>query len=104
MDKDGDIRPTMQDKYRQINAFLSLLQPLVPAQKRPIHLIDAGCGSAYLTLSAYHYLPHIQNVPAFLTGIDRNAALIAKNQDLIRDLGWTDVAFHTRDISHPTWS
>ena len=46
---------------------------------RPIHVLDAGCGSAYLSLAAYHYLTVKRGLSATLTGIDYNADLIAKD-------------------------
>lgn len=102
MDHNGRVRPPMRDKFKQINAFLANLQPFIPNTDHPLALIDCGCGSAYLTFAAYHYLNNIQNIPAQFIGIDRNPSLIAKCRELAQDLGWSGLTFHIANIAEFT--
>jgi hypothetical protein len=44
-----------------------------------VRLLDCGCGSAHLTLGAYHYLANIKGLPVELTGVDSNAALMERS-------------------------
>ncbi len=99
MDRNGRVHASMRDKFKQINAFLDHLHPVIPKLDHPLTLIDCGCGSAYLTFAAYHYLNNIQDMPARLIGIDRNPSLIAKCRALAHDLGWTGLTFHTSSIA-----
>ena len=99
MDAKGRVRAYRRDKFKQINAFLAHLHPVIPKSNRPLTLIDCGCGSAYLTFAAYHYLNHIQHIPTRLIGIDHNPALIAKCRALAHSLGWTDIAFCNSSIA-----
>ena len=80
MDQQGRIKPTMQAKFRQINEFLRHIEPYIVDQERggkPIHLVDCGCGSAYLTFAAYHYLKVYKGFEVHVTGIDHNEKIIA---------------------------
>jgi SAM-dependent methyltransferase len=86
----GRVRPEMRAKLTQINEFLKLLEHTGGLRSRgdsPLSILDLGCGSAYLTFAAYHYLNHLKGVSAAVTGVDRNAALIAKCEELRGRLG-----------------
>lgn len=99
MSKQGKILASMQDKYIQINEFLRIIEQTVPAiDSQPVEIIDCGCGSAYLTFAAYHYLKNIRNLPVHLTGIDHNPELIAKCNRLRDNLGWSGLEFHVAQI------
>jgi len=102
-DAEGHIRPAMHAKYAQVNNFLSLLDQQIDVLSditdRPIHVLDAGCGAAYLSLAAYHYLTARRGLSATLTGIDYNADLIAKDSRLAEALGYGAACFTTAAIA-----
>jgi len=101
MDEAGRIRPTMQAKYRQVNAFLRLLmQAISPGLDagRPIRIVDCGCGSALLTFAAYHYLHNLCGHSVHVAGVDSNAAIVGKCSDLAGKLGWADLTFSVSQI------
>lgn len=96
MDASGRVKPTMQDKFRQINAFLKLLEQTFAQEENTgetIHIVDCGCGNAYLTFAAYHHLCHIRGFSVNVTGVDANAALIEKCRALQAALEWDGLAF-----------
>jgi SAM-dependent methyltransferase len=96
MDDQGRVRPSMQGKFSQINEFLKLLEhtgELEHFEKTPVHLLDCGCGSAYLSFAAYHYLNNVRGIPAHLTGIDTNATLIQKDNRQSEELGFSHACF-----------
>ncbi|MFO7535453.1 MAG: SAM-dependent methyltransferase [Kiritimatiellia bacterium] len=104
LDEHGRIRPSMQAKYRQINGFLALLEPVLPEPSAaPFRICDCGCGSAHLSFAVYHYLSHVQGRPAALTGVDRNGELIEKNLAWRDRLGWQGLQFEKSDLAdfHP---
>lgn len=76
-------------KYVQINHMLELLKaPLIDLRGRHKHLaiLDAGCGSSYLTFLLAWYLKH--KLPGdfpggfLIAGIDTNKALIEKSRSM----------------------
>ncbi len=109
MTQDGKIKADMQRKFKQINEFLRLLdetdsfrqgstQAFSVLAGSPIHLVDFGCGNAYLTFAVYYYLHEILNLDAHVTGVDVKADLIARHQQKAESLGWGQINFHVGEI------
>lgn len=100
MTEDGRIRANMRRKFRQINKFLQLVDETADfrSQTPPLHVVDFGCGNAYLTFAIYHYLHEMLHIPTQLTGIDIKADLMARHNDSARQLGWQDVTFMAMPI------
>jgi len=118
----GKVLPSMYDKFRQINQFLTLLghaelfrhvgaQHLsaeasakvdaAPMQGRtsPIHVIDCGCGRALLTFAAYHFLKEKRGLPVRLTGVDYDSDVIRKAQRFRDKLGYEEVELVQNSVS-----
>jgi SAM-dependent methyltransferase len=101
MTQDGRVRANMQKKFRQINEFLQRIVEtgeLENLEKSPVQIIDCGCGSAQLTFAVYHYLNHVLNLPAALTGVDVNESLLKKQAELGQSLGWKNLHFAASPI------
>jgi SAM-dependent methyltransferase len=91
---EGKIKAGSQDKFRQVNDFLKLLSrgpgsyfDGLATGSEPLRLLDCGCGSSHLTFGAYHYVKNVLGKEVQIRGIDTNAALMAKSNDLARELG-----------------
>ena len=109
MTSDGRIRADMQRKFKQINEFLRLVdetdsfrpgstQAFQTLSSEPIHVVDFGCGNAYLTFAIYYYLNEILKFDARVTGVDVKADLIASHQQKAESLGWSRINFHVGEI------
>jgi len=101
MGRSGSVRAAMQGKFRQINEFLRLMEQMLSPEdlaERPLEIVDCGCGNAYLTFAAYHYLNDIKGIPAHVAGIDSDEKIIAKCRDLGDSLGWDGVEFGVSQI------
>lgn len=81
-------------KRRQVDAFLRLLAPTLDAvaDRDPLHVVDLGCGNAYLSFAAHRYLTQ-QRGSARLTGVDIRDAARARNNAIAVELGAADVSF-----------
>jgi hypothetical protein len=100
VNKSGKVRAAMGGKFRQVNEFLRVLDQVLPDENgEPVHILDCGCGSAYLTFAAFHYLNHLRDRPARVLGIDVDEAAIAKCNKLRDSLGWDDLTFRTSRIA-----
>jgi SAM-dependent methyltransferase len=96
MNEQGQVRPHMQGKLAQINEFIKLVEAggeLEHFEDSPIRVLDAGCGSSYLTFAMYHYLNDVRGIPARLLGVDVNAALIEKVAAQARQLDFDGIGF-----------
>jgi len=105
MTHDGRIKADMQRKYKQINEFLRLVDETAsfPAESgQPFHVVDFGCGNAYLTFAIYFYLHEILKLEAYVTGVDVNEDLIERHRRKVSSLGWEHISFQTGYIADYT--
>ena len=97
MGQNGQIKASMRRKLRQINEFLRLLEETIemPRLKSqdPLHIVDFGCGNAYLTFATYYYFEQILGLPTSLTGVDTKADLMIRHLHNSQTLGWQNLSF-----------
>jgi SAM-dependent methyltransferase len=101
MTQDGRIRADMQGKFRQINEFLKLVEQTGELERfntSPLHVVDCGCGNAYLTFAFYYYLNDVLCIPTRLTGIDVNDELLARHIEKSASLDWSGLTFQATSI------
>ncbi len=90
-DSRGQVRPTMQGKFAQVNEFLRVIEQTVGARGHkagPVFVVDCGCGSAYLTFAAFYFLRELRGMDVRVAGIDAKSDLIDKCVALREELGW----------------
>ncbi len=101
-DHKGSIKPSMQDKYRQVEEFLRILEPALPEKKEKFSIVDLGCGHAYLTFATHQYLRK-SGVDAHVIGIDVRENSRDRNNAIAKKLGITDsIEFRAEEISETT--
>jgi SAM-dependent methyltransferase len=100
MTEDGKIRASMQSKFKQINEFLRLLDETGEFGRtdQPLHVVDFGCGNAYLTFATYYFLTHVRGIECHLTGVDTNRKLLEAHEAKIKGLGWENLRFEVARI------
>jgi SAM-dependent methyltransferase len=98
------------DKRRQVDAFLRQLAAVAPralaaaaAGHRPLHVVDLGCGNAYLTFAAHRWLSGREvdgvPVPVLTIGVDVRPELVARNTELAQRLELSGLSFVTGAIA-----
>jgi SAM-dependent methyltransferase len=98
-DHKGSIKPSMQDKYRQVEEFLRILEPALPEKKEKLSIVDLGCGHAYLTFATHQYL-HKSGIDAKVIGIDVRETSRDRNNAIAKKLGITgSIEFRAEEIS-----
>jgi len=109
-DKNGVIKPTRQDKYRQVEEFLRLLAPTLknaleaghvatPTKASPLVIVDLGCGNAYLTFAVHQYLKSI-GIEVEVIGIDIRPESRKRNEEIASRLGISSsILFQAEEIS-----
>ena len=112
-DHKGQIKPSKNDKYKQVEEFLRLLVPTLnaaieagqiakPSKDKPLSIVDLGCGHAYLTFAAHQYLRSI-GMSVHVTGIDFRPASRDRNNEIAAKLGITDtITFKAEEIASTT--
>jgi SAM-dependent methyltransferase len=105
-DARGRVKPSRQDKYRQVEESLRALEPVLDhardaAGDEPLRVVDLGCGNAYLTFAAYRWLTDRHGIDVRLVGVDIRATARQRNTELAARLGWGDaVQFVAGTIEH----
>lgn len=109
-DSQGRIKPTMNNKYQQIEEFLRILMPTLNSEissgrisenskNHPLRIVDHGCGNAYLTFAVHSYLSEV-GFPNSIVGIDQREESRLRNQRIANDLGVNEsVSFKAEKIS-----
>jgi SAM-dependent methyltransferase len=112
-DAKGVIKPSRQDKYKQVEEFLRLLSPALnaaidagqihkPTPEKPLRITDLGCGHAYLTFAAHQFLMK-SGIPVIVTGIDVRPDSRDRNNLIAEKLGITKtISFKAEEISKTT--
>ena len=112
-DAKGVIKPSRQDKYKQVEEFLRLLSPTLnaaievgqihkPTSENPLRITDLGCGHAYLTFAAHQFLMK-SGIPVVVTGIDVRPDSRDRNNEIAKKLGITStINFKAEEISKTT--
>jgi SAM-dependent methyltransferase len=77
-------------KRRQVDAFLRALAATLPDElPSPLHVVDLGCGNAYLTFAAYRYLSG-RGVQVRVVGVDVREDQRVRNSAVAAELGCSD--------------
>ena len=109
-DAKGSIKPSMMDKYKQVEEFLRLLIPTLedaisaghierPTDVKPLKVVDLGCGHAYLTFAAHQYL-RAHEIPVSVIGVDVRQASRDRNNQIAQKLGISEtIQFLAEEIS-----
>lgn len=77
-DKEGKVRPKKQDKFKQINKYIELLDSLLSSYKESDHLkiVDMGSGKGYLTFALYDYLNNSKGFSVEVLGVEQRKELV----------------------------
>lgn len=101
MSASGKILSEKQDKFRQINRFLEMIDDVIPHlnKNKTIKIVDFGCGKAYLTFALYHLLHVERKYDVQITGLDLKADVVVFCQNVADKLEFTQLCFLQGDIN-----
>lgn len=105
MTREGKVKADKQNKFRQLNGFLKIVDETFAKAKKSLKFddkellaVDCGCGNAYLTFAAYDYFNYIVKKPLGLIGIDINKELLENHKEEIEKLNWDKLKFQATKI------
>lgn len=77
-DDQGAVYKNAQDKYKQINQYIALLDPLIRSLpvKGAKKVVDMGSGKGYLTFALYDYLINVLKIETQVTGVEFRKDLV----------------------------
>jgi hypothetical protein len=92
----GEVIPSAQDKFRQINKYVEIMDGLlrdVVAKQALLRVVDMGAGKGYLTFALYDHVVHRLARPSSIIGVERRADLVQQSNAIARDAGFTGLEF-----------
>ena len=94
---EGRVRAGRASKYHQVEEFVRILDASVRDAlaagrlvRRPLRVVDLGCGNAYLTFATYQHLKVALGLDVELTGVDLKQQAREHNMAVAQRLGWGD--------------
>lgn len=77
-DSNKQVKPTMFDKYKQINRFIEIVSHLLKdvEVKENWNIVDMGSGKGYLTFAISYYFNNILNKKVSVTGVELRKKMV----------------------------
>ncbi len=98
--KQFEVIPKMQDKFRQINKYVELIDGML-GRIQPgssFSVADMGSGKGYLTFSLYDYLVNNRKIDARITGVEMRDDLVDSCNKIASDTGFNNLSFIKSNI------
>ena len=100
---DGQIAPTMQKKWKQINKFIEIFARALKesglAQRSALQVADFGSGKAYLTFAIAHYLQQT-GIQGAVIGVELRQSLVDLCNTTAARLNQHGIRFEQGDVQH----
>ena len=77
-DQKGEIIPSMNAKYKQVEKFVEIIDSLADNVKdcSPVKIADMGCDKGYLTFATYDYLTNNRELAVDMKGVETQENLV----------------------------
>lgn len=97
---EGKIRADRRRKYYQVDRFVELVDEVLGQwqEKRPLTILDCGCGKSYLAFVLNYWLVEKRRIPCKVVGIDENEGVIAASQKIQQQLNYRNMEFRQARI------
>ena len=94
-DAKGVVYKNAQDKFRQINKYIEILDGLIKElpPRDCLRIVDMGAGKGYLTFALYDYLTHTLKLNAEVVGVEFRRELVAQCNDIAQATQFKDLRF-----------
>ena len=96
----GEVRSDMQDKYRQINKYVEIVDGIIKSADLPEHfsIVDMGAGKGYLTFALYDHLVNALKLKTEITGVELRQELVDKCNAIAKEAGFEGLSFKMGSI------
>ena len=97
---DGKVKSDKQDKYRQINKYVEIVESIVKEANLPpaFTVADMGAGKGYLTFALYDYLTNTLKLQPEITGVELRQELVDSCNKIAGKSGFEKLSFRAGSI------
>ena len=101
MTPSGQVKASMQAKFRQVNRFLEFVDDVLPdlPGNGILRVIDFGCGKSYLTFALHYLLSELRGREVDLIGLDLKSEVVRDCQRIADKLHCRGLRFEIGDIA-----
>ena len=101
---DGKVKMDMQDKYRQINKYVEIIEGVLKSVEleETFSVADMGAGKGYLTFALYDYLVNVLHKTPSMVGVELRKELVDKCNTIAKESGFTGLSFAEGTIMDAT--
>lgn len=95
LSSDWKVKHDKQDKYRQINKYIEILDGILKDSdvKDKVHIADMGSGKGYLTFALYDHLTKHHQWAVEMTGVELRKELVDSCNVIANQSGFTGLQF-----------
>lgn len=92
---DGKVKSDKQDKYRQINKYVEIIDSVVATAGLgdDFTVVDMGAGKGYLTFALYDYLVNKLHKHPHVAGVEMREGLVQTCNDIAEQSGFDKLSF-----------
>ncbi len=97
---DGKVKKSGQDKFRQINKYIEIIEGIFKEASLPeeVEIADMGSGKGYLTFALYDFLFNKLNRPPLIYGIEFRQDLVNQCNEIAEQCGYEGLSFMKSSI------
>ena len=97
----GQVKASMQAKFRQVNRFLEFVDDVLPdlPANGVLRVIDFGCGKSYLTFALHYLLTELRGRDVDIIGLDLKSEVVRDCQRIAEKLTCHGLRFEIGDIA-----
>ena len=101
---EGLVKKDMQDKYKQINRYIEIIEGIVKDLKfsKGLHVVDMGSGKGYLTFALYDYLANTLQLQPTISGVELRQDLVSTCNKIAAAAHFSNLHFETGTIADAT--
>ena len=90
-----EVRREMNDKYRQINRYIELLEPYLSELSitNNYEVVDMGAGKGYLTFALYDFLQNTKKKKIYMTGVEYRNDLVETCNSIAKIANFQNLKF-----------
>jgi len=92
---EGKVKSDKQDKFRQINKYVEIVESIVNSASLPPNftIADMGAGKGYLTFALYDYLTNQMHLTPKVTGVEMRKELVETCNQIAVKASFTQLNF-----------